>query len=102
MFIHTEYYVARKKEGHLDIATTLMDLEDTVLGEMSRHKRTHIAISTHRNSLKSSDPTETQNRMASARGWGEEERKLVLMGTALQCGDMEGSRHDDGDGGTAT
>jgi hypothetical protein len=79
----TNYYSDTKRSEGLILATMWKDLKDTVLNEVSRHRRTHTA---GRHSQEVSRVTESQ-RQEVASGAGEG-RELVLMGVELQFGKM--------------
>ena len=86
-----EYCSAFKKKEILTHATTCMNLEDTILSEIS-HKRTgtvrfHLCELPTRVKF-----TETESRMVIARGWvGREMGIYCLMGTEFQFCKMEDS-----------
>ena len=87
MDIYTmEYYLAIKKKKNLLFATIWMDLENTMLNEVSQSEKDKYHVFTHVESNKQTEPTrkietdsQMQSRMtagvAGARGWQDGEKR---------------------------
>jgi len=65
-----EYYSAIRKKEILPLATTLMNLESTVLGEIYQTKKDKYCMTSFYVESEKAKIIHTESRLVVARGWG--------------------------------